>query len=301
MSNVLHALFDPSCTVSLIAAQRHCIGSYVRKGSGFPLPSFNSISVMSSPSLSNQNGSQASPPVEADKRTQQPAPRVRRRNRLITSCLECRRRKLKCDKGHPCTHCTKNTRQCVFIASGLDANAQAKLAEVKEQMGRLERSLEEDVARKTEINLRNTASFSRVGTLPGQEQSSDQEDDEDTKDLRPTHLVTEDAAYYEPDDDVNDDMVDLGFRMGRVRITERIGGLVRPRLSDEVSLHVFSMSDHTDTILVACYNTQRVTRSRNSVSICHRRRRRKLVSTHTRLCRSIFKLCVGVRNRPNRS
>jgi hypothetical protein len=146
---------------------------------------------------------------------------------------------LKCDKGHPCAHCTKNARQCVFIASGLDSNAQAKLAEVKEQMGRLERSLEEDVARKTEAYGTSTSSFSRLGVLPGQEQSSDQEDDEDTKDLRPTHLVTEDAAYYEPDDDVNDDMVDLGFRMGRVRITERIGGLVRPRFSDEVSLRIF--------------------------------------------------------------
>ncbi len=106
-------------------------------------------------------------------------------------------------------------------------------------MGRLERSLEEDVARKTEAYGTSTSSFSRLGVLPGQEQSSDQEDDEDTKDLRPTHLVTEDAAYYEPDDDVNDDMVDLGFRMGRVRITERIGGLVRPRFSDEVSLRIF--------------------------------------------------------------
>jgi hypothetical protein len=191
---------------------------------------------MSSPPLPGQNGPQPSPPVAADKRTQQPPPRVRRRNRLITSCLECRRRKLKCDKGHPCAHCTKNARQCVFIASGLDSSAQAKLAEVKEQMGRLERSLEEDVARKAETNTRGTSDISRVSTLPGQEQSSDQEDDEDTKDLRPTYLVTEDAAYYEPDEDVNDDMVDLGFRMGRVRITERIGGLVRPRLSDEVSL-----------------------------------------------------------------
>jgi hypothetical protein len=191
---------------------------------------------MSSPPLPSQNGPQPSPPVAADKRTQQPPPRVRRRNRLITSCLECRRRKLKCDKGHPCAHCTKNARQCVFIASGLDSSAQAKLAEVKEQMGRLERSLEEDVARKAATNTRGTSDISRVNTLPGQEQSSDQEDDEDTKDLRPTYLVTEDAAYYEPDEDVNDDMVDLGFRMGRVRITERIGGLVRPRLSDEVSL-----------------------------------------------------------------
>jgi hypothetical protein len=108
-------------------------------------------------------------------------------------------------------------------------------------MGRLERSLEEDVARKTEAYARSTISYSRLGELPGQENSSDQEeDDEETKELRPTHLVTEDAAYYEPDDvandDFNDDVVDLGFRMGRIRITERIGGLVRPRFSEEVSL-----------------------------------------------------------------
>src|SRR4051812_37097422 len=31
-----------------------------------------------------------------------PQQKIRRRNRLITSCLECRRRKLKCDKTHPC-------------------------------------------------------------------------------------------------------------------------------------------------------------------------------------------------------
>jgi hypothetical protein len=111
-------------------------------------------------------------------------------------------------------------------------------------MGRLERSLEDDVARKMEANETDTPSFSRLGELPGQEQSSDQEDDEEIKGLRPTHLVTEDAAYYEPDDvvndDFNDDIVDLGFRMGRIRITERIGGLVRPRFSEEVSLRLLA-------------------------------------------------------------
>jgi hypothetical protein len=115
-------------------------------------------------------------------------------------------------------------------------------------MGRLERSLEDDVARKTEANETDTPSFSRLGELPGQEQSSDQEDDEEIKELRPTYLVTEDAAYYEPDDvvnddfndDFNDDIIDLGFRMGRIRITERIGGLVRPRFSEEVSLRLLA-------------------------------------------------------------
>ncbi|CAN9308046.1 unnamed protein product [Alternaria alternata] len=140
---------------------------------------------------------------------------------------------------------SNNARQCVFIASGIDSNAQAKLAEVKEQMGRLERSLEEDVARKTEANTRSPSDFSRVSALPGQEQSSDKEDDEETQNLRPTHLVTEDATYYEPDDDVNlnEDIDDLGFRMGRIRITERIGGLVRPRFSDELTRALNELPD----------------------------------------------------------
>lgn len=168
----------------------------------------------------------------ADKKAHNPQPRVRRRNRLITSCLECRRRKLKCDKGHPCANCVKISRQCVFIASGLDADAQARLAEVKEKMGILERSLEEDVA------LRKPSDSGHVTStveLPGQSETySDHEDDEDTKDLDMHHLVMEDSVYYE--DEGNDDVVDLGIAMGKVRITERIGGLVRPRFSEEVSI-----------------------------------------------------------------
>ncbi|EAT78080.2 hypothetical protein SNOG_14540 [Parastagonospora nodorum SN15] len=99
---------------------------------------------------------------------------------------------------------------------GLDAEAQRKLAEVKEKMGDLERSLEEDVLRRSQ-----------------EESYSDQEEDEDTRDLNPSNFISEDAVYYEGDAD--DDMVDLGIAMGRVRITERIGGLVRPRFADEMA------------------------------------------------------------------
>ena len=176
--------------------------------------------------------SQSPPPITGEKKAHR-TPKVRRRNRLITSCLECRRRKLKCDKGHPCANCIKISRPCVFIASGLDADAQAKLAEVKEKMGILERSLEDNVVRKPKFG---SASSPTSVNLPGQEQSySDQEDDEDTRDLDPSHLVTEDAAYYE--DEGNDELADLGIAMGRVRLTERIGGLVRPRFSEEVCRH----------------------------------------------------------------
>ena len=104
-------------------------------------------------------------------------------------------------------------------------------------MGILERSLEEDVARMSRSQSGDTSNIRRPSTLPGQEESySDQEEDEETKDLDPTHLATEDAAYYDDNVDDNDDeIVDLGIAMGKVRITERIGGLVRPRFSEEVS------------------------------------------------------------------
>lgn len=178
------------------------------------------------------HGRQDTPPspIATDRQSQSQA-RVRRRNRLITSCLECRRRKLKCDKGQPCSNCTKISRPCVFIAPGLDADAQARLTEVKEKMGRLEKSLEEDVARRAIPKDQDTAHYSM---LPGQAESySDQEEEDDTKDLDSTNLAFEDSIYCE-DKSEPDDLVDLGIAIGRVRITERIGGLVRPKLSEEV-------------------------------------------------------------------
>jgi hypothetical protein len=158
-------------------------------------------------------------------------PRIRRRNRLITSCLECRRRKLKCDKSHPCTNCIKFVRDCVFLAPALDAASQLKLNEIKEKMGTLERTLEDDVA------LRNRATSARsgnAGALPGAIESSEDEEDgpDDEKDLEPTPLAVHDAAYYE---DADDDVMDLGVLVGKMRLTERIGGFVRPKFSQEVS------------------------------------------------------------------
>ncbi|KAH8727163.1 fungal-specific transcription factor domain-containing protein [Phaeosphaeriaceae sp. PMI808] len=173
-----------------------------------------------------------------DNETQHAQPsRVRRRNRQITSCLECRRRKLKCDKGSPCINCTKNSRLCVFIASGLNADARKKLAEVKEKMGILEKSLEEGVTKTTHLKHRRTSDMMTPNPLPGQQEShSDQEDDEDTKNVTQSGFAVEDASYYDNGTYNDDDIADLGIAMGRVRITERIGGLVRPRFSEELTI-----------------------------------------------------------------
>lgn len=157
--------------------------------------------------------------------------RIRRRNRMITSCLECRRRKLKCDKSHPCTNCTKFTRDCVFLAPALDSASQLKLTEIKEKMGSLERVLEQDVARKGD----------RIRTQNDDVTIKDEDGDdldillipEDERDLEGSPLAVGDAAY---DDDADDDLMDLGVRMGKIRLTERVGGFVRPKISEEVGI-----------------------------------------------------------------
>jgi hypothetical protein len=98
----------------------------------------------------------------------------------------------------------------------------------------LERTLEEDVARRGSSKSAGSV-LSGMGSpaLPGQEGPYSEEEEDDAKDLEPNRLATEDSAYYE--DEGNDDLVDLGISMGKLRITERIGGFVRPRFSEEVS------------------------------------------------------------------
>ncbi len=146
--------------------------------------------------------------------------RVRRRNRMITSCLECRRRKLKCDKLHPCTNCNKFSRDCLFLAPALDAVSQQRLNEIKEKMGSLERVLEQDVARKegNAAGSSNPKAQRRTSSdLPGGEESSSDNEaavPEDEKGLEPTPLAVIDASY---EDDANDDILDLGIKIGKMR------------------------------------------------------------------------------------
>ncbi|KAJ2989892.1 hypothetical protein NUW58_g3235 [Xylaria curta] len=44
--------------------------------------------------------------------------RVVKRPRPVKSCLECRRRKLKCDRLLPCTQCQKSRRSCRYVSDG---------------------------------------------------------------------------------------------------------------------------------------------------------------------------------------
>ncbi|TVY39117.1 Bikaverin cluster transcription factor [Lachnellula occidentalis] len=187
------------------------------------------LSPPSATSLNNASGSTSPPaaPTSSTGPSNSATPRIRRRNRMITSCLECRRRKLKCNKSHPCTNCVKFNRDCMFLAPALDQASQLKLTEIKEKVGSLERLLERDAAK--------SATQSHDRALP-----DDADDDlpanEDERDLEPTPLAVPDAAYGEDGDD--DELLDLGIQMGKMRITERIGGFFRPKISEELQYTV---------------------------------------------------------------
>lgn len=170
--------------------------------------------------------------------------RVRRRNRLITSCLECRRRKLKCDKLAPCTNCTRFKRDCLYLASSLDPQSQQKLADIKERMGALEKNLEREVAGQSKSHL-GGASVNRsgsgepgVGVVISSTEADDGEGEDfgtaasDEENLEPTPLTALDNVY---EDNEDDELVDLGVQMGKMRISERIGGWIRPKLVEELT------------------------------------------------------------------
>ncbi|KAI2614666.1 uncharacterized protein GGS25DRAFT_517513 [Hypoxylon fragiforme] len=100
-----------------------------------------------------------------------------------------------------------------------------ELPEIKEKQGTLERELERDVAKST------TTKSALQQRILADDIGGDYDEDHD---LEATPLAALDVTY-EDDADEASDMIDLGIQIGKMRITERIGGLSRPRISEEIS------------------------------------------------------------------
>lgn len=112
------------------------------------------------------------------------------------------------------------------------------MTEIKEKVGSLERLLERDVARSAAAAA--VAAAATSGAAQSDRALPDDADDdlpeaEDEKDLEPTPLAVGDALYDDDVDNADDDLLDLGIQIGKMRITERIGGFFRPKISEEVS------------------------------------------------------------------
>ena len=145
--------------------------------------------------------------------------------------LPCRQRKIRCDKLNPCSNCNKFSRTCLYIAPALDTVAQKELAQLKDKLSSLEESLGQNATRRA-----NDVDTARGGSSRNDSEEDEHEDGdsqpEDEKGLEPTPLAVFDQLY---DDDVDDEeSMDLGFQMGRMRISDRMGGLVRPKMAEEV-------------------------------------------------------------------
>ena len=121
-------------------------------------------------------------------------------------------------------NCVKAGRDCLYIGPRLDEASQLRLAEIKEKQGSLERQLERDVAK-------STTSKNALRQRIVADEVADEYDE--VRDLEATPLAALDLTYAD-DADGADDMIDLGIQIGKMRITERIGGLSRPRISEEV-------------------------------------------------------------------
>lgn len=125
-----------------------------------------------------------------------------------------------------------------------------RLTEIKEQVGSLERALERDVAKGAASSSGHRSSAlgmvrgsMRRGSCVTISRGGGEGDDEDGDEVdgeyeegeeyaESTPFVTEDVAY---DENETDELMDLGIQVGKLRITDRIGGMSRPRLAEEVS------------------------------------------------------------------
>lgn len=126
----------------------------------------------------------------------------------------------------------------MYLAPSLDPQSQQKLADIKDRMGTLEKTLARDVAKKPSVKSNGPGAVARGSSMFSEikEESSDEDAGEadDLGFLVPSPLVSHDNVYQNGDD-VDDELMDLGVQLGKMRITERVGGLVRPKLVQELT------------------------------------------------------------------
>lgn len=163
--------------------------------------------------------------------------RQKRRNRLITSCLECRRRKLKCDTLQPCKQCSRLKKDCVFSSNPVPVSI-AKAATSSQNGGALQ---SKGSSAMSASNISGQLSQQDAAIRHPSEGISSAE----TFHLHSLKLLSEydeapeispmaslDATYNE--NTFGNDLVDFGIIHGKSHLTERLGGLFRPSLAEEV-------------------------------------------------------------------
>ncbi|KAF7557859.1 hypothetical protein G7046_g5944 [Stylonectria norvegica] len=135
-----------------------------------------------------------------------------------------------CDKSHPCANCVRFRRECVYLGPKLDEAGQLRLTQIKDKVGSLEHQLEREVARAgSDLSRPNTQQRILADDVEGQFREG--------QGLEPTDMVALDHTYEDCADDT-DEVIDLGVMVGKMRLTDRIGGFSRPRVAEELSASI---------------------------------------------------------------
>ena len=151
------------------------------------------------------------------------------------SCKICRRRKVKCDKKHPCNNCLKSNAECVF-PRGRRRPTQTRPSRDAELLSRL-KYLE------TELHTLRTNVISRPGDEPNQDVSP--ATSEKTPPGQTSDLAIDNDSNGPDIDSVTADFGRLDIRKGRSRYTSNA---LWASLSQEVSilLRPFSLLTRLD-------------------------------------------------------
>jgi hypothetical protein len=123
---------------------------------------------------------------------------------------------LKCDKKYPCDHCHKANRDCVFLAPARDPAAQSRYNLLKDNIEQIEKELESG-----HDNAEDTQWITASQTAQPSTKSQGAPVHPRDEILEPTPLAVDAVAYEDDEDDILDD---LGIQLGKMRVTERIGG-----------------------------------------------------------------------------
>ena len=182
---------------------------------------------------------------------------VRRRNpRPINSCVECRTRKSRCSKTHPCQNCTAFGRECVFITVPESA-ARKKEREQREQRERatsksgngvtapdwtkdLPVRPQSSAGLPDQYDISNSVDNTTTPGTPPRDyeweayQQDVQADGDAWERLPAEPEETQDDVYEDENDDEDQIATDLTIRIGRMIICENVTGFFRPQYADEV-------------------------------------------------------------------
>lgn len=127
-----------------------------------------------------------------------------------------------------------------------DSHIRRKLTQMKDARDSLDQALvganNKETEQRKQARRDQLLQNSKTPIAAVEDELDDDSRDSDGEDfLEPTPLAIRDAAYA---GDERDDPDDLGFLFGRMRLGERVGGLFRPRIGDEVrkKIAVYSSS-----------------------------------------------------------